>query len=229
MANQNGHNQNGSNRGTGNHATSGASGEEHARHADHDHSHDHHGHHHNTTPLGMQDVIAGAVLFVIFAFLLKLFIEAVKPGMFTWNTFAHTLVSGFTFLGIWAFLGNKLFRPYLEVVEQRETATVGAEARAVELRRETQRIQAEIEEQLRQARVEGIKRRDAQVDEAKKNAAAVLERVSSQAGERLKSAHAEIAELRRAAEREVESESQKLAALVCERALETGPSVAVYH
>ena len=138
------------------------------------------------------------------------------------------IFSAATFLVLWSVLGNKLFKPYFRLLEEREARTLGDEQLAVEKRHEAKQLAADLEEQLRTARLEGIRRRDERVSKAKAEAQVIVDRAAEQASQELKRAQQQIAELKAKALGELPQEAEKLSKLVVSRALATDTSSTIH-
>jgi F0F1-type ATP synthase membrane subunit b/b' len=160
------------------------------------HSHEEH---HDTTPLGLVDVIAGTVVFLLLSWV-AVYLAGPDGFGFLKNLLTversfELVCSGLIFLGVWYLIGSVLARPYLEAFYLREEKTSGVLARNVELKKEIERLNLEIVSELRTARLEGVKRRDERAGEAKNKAQEI------------------IAEGRELGEREWEKLSEELAVL----------------
>lgn len=139
------------------------------------HSHEEH---HDTTPLGLVDVIAGTVIFLLLAWVANYLAGPEGFGflknLLTEKRFEEFLLSGLIFLGVWYFVGSVLARPYLDAFYLREEKTSGLLAKNIELKREIERLNLDIVSELRTARLEGVKRRDERSGEAKKKAQEII-------------------------------------------------------
>lgn len=133
------------------------------------------------------------------------------------------IASALLFLGVWA-LFRRILVPFIKNVEERQERTFGDEHSAVEKRQKVKVLDAEIEELLRRARLEGAESRDAKVAAAKKEAQQMLESAEAWAAEELKKAEDEVVRVKTRALSEVPSEVEKLSRLVVERALSSGGS-----
>lgn len=194
------------------------------------HSEDKHGHGHSkvSKPLDTSDVIIGTVLFVVFAVLLKLLLDAVVPGLLKTETLWQILISGLIFLGVWGLIGNTLFVPYLSLLSEREDRTVGYEKAAQEKLRDSKIVADQIEAALRSARLRGIKERDALVGEAKARTAKIVEQAKAAADAEIATARTQIEQLKTKARNELGQEADALAGLVVTRALESAPRPLVH-
>ncbi len=138
------------------------------------------------------------------------------------------LSSTATFLALWFVLGHLIFKPFFNLIDEREARTVGDEHDAQDIRNRIRIIQAQTDEQLREARVEGIVLRDERVNQAKKEAQVVIDREAQAAAVELKRAEQQIAELKAKAMSELPQEAEKLAKLVVSRALATEGSRTIH-
>lgn len=132
------------------------------------------------------------------------------------------------FILLWVILGNLLFKPYLALLEEREARTVGDERRASEGQREAQRLQGEVNEELRQAALQGIKIRDSHVAEAKQEAAEITEQAAGRAAEAVAEARAEIERQVAAAREQIGQDAEQVAGVMLERLL-SGSATQVVH
>lgn len=142
------------------------------------------------------------------------------------------LVDGLTSAGalllLWQLVGNGLLKPFFELIDERERRTSGDEHSAQEKRAEAKSIFAAVDEQLRDARLEGITVRDEIVSRAKSEAQVIIDRAAQQTAEELRKAEESIAGLKAAAVTELPAEAEKLSQLVLSRILE-GTASAVVH
>jgi F-type H+-transporting ATPase subunit b len=72
------------------------------------------------------------------------------------------------FVILWLILNKVLFRPYLNLLEQRERNTIGAEHDSTELEHEGARLRAQYEEKIAQAQAAGYAAREAIVQEGRR-------------------------------------------------------------
>jgi F-type H+-transporting ATPase subunit b len=71
------------------------------------------------------------------------------------------------FLVLWIILSKVLFRPYLQLLEERERRTIGAQHDSMELEREGARLRAQYEEQIARAQAAGYTAKEAIVQEGR--------------------------------------------------------------
>lgn len=169
--------------------------------------------------LGLTDVIAGAVLFLALSVGLQKLLDAAVPGLLKPETLVQIQISGVIFLLVWAVFGNLVFKPFLDLVAEREEKTVGSTRHAAEKKRESRSLEQKVEEELREARLEGIQQRDKLAEAARKQSQQVLEAADAAAREEIRKAQLEIDELKSRAEQELAQEAAALAELVVKRAL----------
>ena len=179
-------------------------------------------------PLGLGDVIAGAVIFVLLCVLLYEGMSRMVPGLLSFPVLKQVILSGLMFLTFWALLGNSVFVPFFEVLYEREGRTKGDLALAQEKLRQSSELERELGEHLRLARLAGIEIRDKRIELASKKAAEVSNVASKTARAQIESAQAEIGKLKSDAREDLEEEAAKLAKLVVSRALTSAPGQVVH-
>jgi F0F1-type ATP synthase membrane subunit b/b' len=170
-------------------------------------------------PLGVVDVGAGVVFFLIFAYAFYALAGALVPGLFSSGALVQALIAGGVFLVFWFLVGADVFTPYFDLVIEREARTVGDEKLSHDIHAESRRVEKEIEDALRQARLEGVQRRDRLVDAAKDRAAILVSEASEEAEAKLVKGRAELEQLTANARTDIEKEAAALADLVLARAL----------
>ena len=74
--------------------------------------------------------------------------------------FIHMAISAGLFLLLWKFVGQGMAKPFLELLEDREARTLGDEKKARETKALSERIASDIELELHDSRVEGVKHRE---------------------------------------------------------------------
>ncbi len=185
-------------------------------------------HNYSKKPLGLGDALVGAVLFVLCVFGMQALLGAVVPGLLKPETAIHIIVSGLMFILCWALFGNYLFQPYLELFEEREARTEGDKQKAAEVKKGSLALQSEIEEHLREARLEGIRLRDVKVDDAKRSVDEILTAAQETSDGDMSRAQTKIAGMKEQAFREVSVESDKLAQQLVQTALATNPKQTVH-
>ena len=104
------------------------------------------------------------------------------------------------FLGLWLIVSKLLFRPYMAVLEQREQKTTGADDSAYHLEHEAERLRAQYEEAISNAKAAGNasketiiqqarRQREALLSSAREEAAGILERVRQEVQSQLAQEH----------------------------------------
>jgi F-type H+-transporting ATPase subunit b len=102
------------------------------------------------------------------------------------------------FVVLWAVLARVLFRPYLNLLEERERKTTGVQHDSTDLEREGARLRAQYEEKIAQAEAMGYAAKEAIVQEGRQQ----KEKIITQARD-------ESASMLETVRREVESQFQK--------------------
>jgi F-type H+-transporting ATPase subunit b len=113
------------------------------------------------------------------------------------------------FLILWLILSKVLFRPYLDLLDQREHRTSGAQQDSSELEQEGARLKAEYEEKIAQARATGTAAKDAIVQEGRQERERILQQAREEAAHTLEAARLEVRS-------QLERERERLAAEVAE-------------
>ncbi len=85
------------------------------------------------------------------------------------------------FVVLWVILSKVLFRPYLNLLEQRERKTTGAKHDTSDLEHEGQRLRAEYEGKIAQAQAAGHAAKEAILQEAQQQRARVLNQARAEA------------------------------------------------
>jgi len=137
-----------------------------------------HGSHVDDTPLGILDVVAAALIFSALAWVA---IRVAGPegygflkGLLTEKRSNEFLISGFLFIAVWYALSGMVLKPYLEAFYERERQTSGTLERSVSLRKEIEKTNTELSAELMTARLEGVRKRDQKVMEAKVQTAEIV-------------------------------------------------------
>ncbi|MCB0358104.1 MAG: ATP synthase F0 subunit B [Bdellovibrionales bacterium] len=138
------------------------------------------------------------------------------------------LSSAALFLVMWAILGNLIFKPYLAMLEEREARTTGDERRADELAKKAQLVRADVEKELRETSLHGIRLRDERVAAAKAQAQKITDAATERAQRTLESARADIATERERALAALAADADSLAETMLSQALGAGQSHSVH-
>ena len=117
------------------------------------------------------------------------------------------------FVVLWLILSKVLFRPYLDLLDERERRTAGARLDSSELEHEGARLKAEYEEKIARARAAGTAAKDAIVQEGRHERERLLQQARDEAALTLESARREV-------QSQLERERALLAAEVAEVARE---------
>jgi F0F1-type ATP synthase membrane subunit b/b' len=138
------------------------------------------------------------------------------------------LASGATFILLWIVLGHLIFKPFFELLEEREARTTGDEHLAQEKKNRARVLEQQIEEKLREARLSGIAGRDERVKLAKGRAQEIVDLAVKQASEELERAETQIQALKTRALEDLAAESERLSGLVISRTLASDSSQTIH-
>ena len=109
------------------------------------------------------------------------------------SDFVYTvLVQIVAFLALWFLLSKLLFRPFIALLEERETRTEGLKAAAASLTAEAERLRAEYESAIAKANEEGATVKETIMQEARRTRERLLAESRAQAAERLTAVREEI-------------------------------------
>jgi len=97
------------------------------------------------------------------------------------------------FLVLWFVLNKVLFRPYLNLLEEREGKTAGALHDTADLEREGARLKAQYEERIAQAQAAGGAAKESILQEARQRREQVLSQARQEATATLELARREVA------------------------------------
>ncbi|MDP2604321.1 MAG: ATP synthase F0 subunit B [Deltaproteobacteria bacterium] len=97
------------------------------------------------------------------------------------------------FIGLWFVLSKVLFRPYLKLLDERESKTAGALHDTADLEREGARLKAQYEERIAQAQAAGGAAKEAILQEARQRREQVLSQARQEAAATLELARREVA------------------------------------
>jgi len=97
------------------------------------------------------------------------------------------------FVGLWLILNKILFQPYLQLLEERERRTIGAEHDSADLEHEGARLRAQYEEKIAQAQTAAYAAKDAILQEARQQREKILGQARAEAASKLEQARREIA------------------------------------
>lgn len=117
-------------------------------------------------------------------------------------------------------MAKLVFNPMLDLIAERERATVGAQETARDATEEAARLEAQYEAALTDARVEGMRKKFAIIDAARKDADAIIASSENDANEQLAQARAEITSTVERARQAAESEMSQLADEIVRRVVE---------
>src|ERR1041385_4518784 len=95
------------------------------------------------------------------------------------------------FLVLWAILSKLLFRPYLELLEERERRTTGAARETAELELEANQLRLAYEEQIAKAQAAGNAAKEAILTDARQRREELLGQARQEASSALESVREE--------------------------------------
>ena len=175
---------------------------------------------HSNAPVGNDDIFAGSVVFIIVALFIYFILDVSLPGFLTWKAFIQIVVSGGLFLFIWTCIGQPLFEPYFQVLEERELQTVGNETATLEKRAELAKVESEIQSELQQARIKGLQLKEALITEAKTESSRKLEETHSKEMAAIGASREELQKLEKEAFDDLEKQAKGLSKVMMESIIE---------
>ena len=96
------------------------------------------------------------------------------------------------FVALWLILNKILFQPYLQLLEERERRTIGAEHDSADLEHEGARLRAQYEEKIAQAQTAAYTAKDAILQEARQQREKILGQARAEAASKLEQTRREI-------------------------------------
>ena len=117
----------------------------------------------------------------------------------------------------WKSLERAVFKPYFDLFEARENATIGAQKNAQEQFERAESITQEYEKQITAQRVESVKEKLEQVQKAKLEASKIVEEATEKAQNSLLSARKETATRLASLKSSAQAEANNLAQLIVEK------------
>src|ERR1700675_1585957 len=133
-----------------------------------------------------------------------------------WGTFFSLIVS---FLVFWFIFSRLFFRPFLNLLSERERRFKDLNDRTEELIKQARAAEAEREERLAEVRRGAFTRRETERRTAEEQAAKMMEAAKAEARETLEQVRVKIETELKAAERELEQMGQSVASELAERVL----------
>jgi F-type H+-transporting ATPase subunit b len=133
-----------------------------------------------------------------------------------WGTFFVLIVS---FLVFWFIFSRLFFRPFLNLLSEREKRFRSLSDRTEQLLKEARAADQEREKRLAQVRTESLQRREAERRKAESEAAQMMEAAREEARSQIESVRERIEGELRAAESELERIGHSLAGELAERVL----------
>ena len=133
-----------------------------------------------------------------------------------WGTFFALIVS---FLVFWFIFSRLFFRPFLNLLSERERRFKDLNDRTEQLIKQARAAEEERERRLAEIRRDAIGRRESERRKAEAEAAQMMEAAKAEARQTLEQVRAKIEEELKAAESELEQMGHSLAAELAERVL----------
>jgi F0F1-type ATP synthase membrane subunit b/b' len=133
-----------------------------------------------------------------------------------WGIFFPLIVS---FLVFWFIFSRLFFRPFLNLIAERERRFKDLSERTEQLIKEARAAEQAREERLAAVRRDALARRDAERRQVEADAAKMLEAAKSEAHEALEGVRGRIEQELHAAERELDQMARSLASELAERVL----------
>jgi F-type H+-transporting ATPase subunit b len=96
------------------------------------------------------------------------------------------------FLVLWVVLARVLFRPYLNLLEERERKTTGAQHDSTDLEREGARLRAQYEEKIAQAQAVGYAAKEAIVQEGRQQREKIITQARDESTRMLETVRQEV-------------------------------------
>ena len=96
------------------------------------------------------------------------------------------------FVALWLILNKILFQPYLQLLEERERRTIGAEHDSADLEHEGARLRAQYEEKIAQAQTAAYAAKDTILQEARQQREKILGQARAEAASKLEQTRREI-------------------------------------
>jgi F-type H+-transporting ATPase subunit b len=97
------------------------------------------------------------------------------------------------FLALWLILNKVLFKPYLNLLAERERRTAGAQHDSSDLEHEALRLKTEYEEKIAQAQAAAYSAKEAIVQEGRQQREKILNQAREEAASRLERVRSEVA------------------------------------
>jgi len=129
-------------------------------------------------------------------------------------------ISAAIFIILWLVLSRLFFKPFIELVEEREEKTVGTDQQARRTEDSNTELAAEIEEELSEARLEAVRQRDQLVAVANSEAGAATAKAFGQAKRQVETARLEIEKVKTQARVELAQEAEGIRQVLTKKLLE---------
>ena len=146
-------------------------------------------------------------------------LAAATGGLGPW---AQVAISAAIFILLWQIISPLFFKPYLKMLIERESRTVGDEQAADAALKGTVETDKSIDDALKEARSSALKRREARLAEVKAQAEGIVSKAQQEADQELAGARAEIEKLLEDSRREMPPEIEVLSGQLVKKAVSSG-------
>lgn len=192
-----------------------------------------HDKHHKEIKVGTFDVVMGLIVFVGLWYVTSIVAGPEGFGFLKGKLDAihsqEMLVSGCLIIFLWATLSPIVIKPYLEALYEREAKTSGMLTANSDLKREVEKLKAELSAEIKTARLEGVKKRDEKINAAKKQANEIVEAGKKIADDEWKVFEKELSSLKNGLMGSIDNEVNALSGEVIKKILPTEISSKYLH
>ncbi len=144
---------------------------------------------------------------------------------FVSSQLGHVIISSVFFILVWQFLSKVFFKPFFDVLIEREKRTVGAEDVATKALRETEETEHIIEDTLKKARLEALKVRDERLLKAKSAGREIVDAAERESSEKILKAKSKINDSLDKSLSEAKAEAENLSAKIVKKVLLTSNQI----
>lgn len=134
------------------------------------------------------------------------------------------VVCSVAFVVFWQVLSQVLWKPYLQLIDAREKATVGAQEGAHEDRARAEELKRQYEEKVGAARVAAMEKKFSLLENAKREAHTLVEKAEGEAQEHVRAVRWEIGSKMEDFQKRAAQEVEGLSRIIVERAKAVKPA-----
>ena len=127
------------------------------------------------------------------------------------------IVCALLFVVFWKALTVSLWQPYMNLIEARESATIGAQDGASTSRQQAVDLLNKFEENIGSARISAMEKKLSMLEKAKKEAHTIIEKAEGEAAESVRAVRWQIENSREEVQRRANQEIDGLARSIAER------------